>query len=202
MADPTVTRPWFGYYDSPEQTSPAYDPGESAPCLICGEPWTTDTVRTISIAGVTADRSWFYRIHRACDDAQTPEEAAAREALYVEWMVDGRDEGGVVAPPSTWIPEGRKPVTPEHPAAPSVPQIDGRCPHGFAWEGNCHFCHPEKWPPHGSLGKVEQGCRCDLCSLRACPICGAAGDPETALLPHPGCPDHGEQSDDTGRSPG
>lgn len=130
-----IQRPWFGYYDSPEQTAPAYDPGQSAPCLICGEPWTDDNVRTISIAGVTADRSWFYRVHRACDDAQTPEEAAAREALYVEWMVDGID----------------------------TPHDGGRCPHGFATEWNCQFCHPEKWPDHGTQAKYDQGCRCDEC---------------------------------------
>lgn len=42
----------YGYYDDPSQTTPKFDPDDKAPCLICGEKWTEDTVRTI---GVMAD---------------------------------------------------------------------------------------------------------------------------------------------------
>lgn len=78
---------WFGYYDSPEQTAPAYDPGDTAPCLICAEPWTSDTVRTVSLMVPGAERSWFYRVHRSCADDETPEAATDRESVYVAWMV-------------------------------------------------------------------------------------------------------------------
>jgi hypothetical protein len=40
---------------------------------------------------------------------------------------------------------------------------DEVCPHGLAWSGNCIACHPEKFPPHGSRAKYDQGCRCNDC---------------------------------------
>lgn len=37
------------------------------------------------------------------------------------------------------------------------------CEHGYVYRPGCHLCHPEKFPPHGTLAKYEQGCRCDEC---------------------------------------
>ena len=66
---------YFGYYDDPTQREPKYDPMQTAPCLICGESWTPDTVRTLtfvrwsSVEGKPASTiCYFYRIHRACHD--------------------------------------------------------------------------------------------------------------------------------------
>lgn len=66
---------YFGYYDNPVQKEPAYDPGQTAPCLICGGPWIPETVRTITFVRWDSDLgkpaghiAYFYRVHQACHD--------------------------------------------------------------------------------------------------------------------------------------
>lgn len=62
----------YGWFDDPWQTEPSYDPPHDAPCLFCGKPVAPDDVRTHSLmyAGpVYAKRSYFYRTHRTCADA-------------------------------------------------------------------------------------------------------------------------------------
>lgn len=49
---------------------PAYDPPHDAPCLMCGIPLSADDVRTHSVMAASgAERCYFYRTHRTCDDA-------------------------------------------------------------------------------------------------------------------------------------
>jgi hypothetical protein len=95
---------FFGFYARADQEEPTYDPGRSVPCLFCAKPWDADTVRTISmyvpaeiftrpdgevkVRHAESARSFFYRVHRACDDALTHEE----KSLY---------EGPILFPPST-----------------------------------------------------------------------------------------------------
>jgi hypothetical protein len=64
------------------------------------------------------------------------------------------------------------------------------CEHGFAYRPNCHLCHPEKFPPHGTLAKYEQGCRCDECSVIGDCICGEINARH--------CPVHNDQEADRG----
>lgn len=86
MVDTTKLRiGWYGFYDDPSQTVPVHDPGHSAPCLFCFEPWTSETVRTISLMPLTRTGSYFYRVHRACHE---------------QWMADHPGEG---EPPSEWL---------------------------------------------------------------------------------------------------
>jgi hypothetical protein len=61
-----------GYFTDPAQTEPAYDPPHEGPCLVCWQPLTSETVRTVSLMPQEGAKvSVFYRIHRDCGD--TPE---------------------------------------------------------------------------------------------------------------------------------
>lgn len=58
----------YGWFDE-AIGEPAYDPPHNAPCLYCGLPMTADDVRTHSVmAQYNAERSYFYRTHRTCDE--------------------------------------------------------------------------------------------------------------------------------------
>lgn len=70
----TVTKEDVGYYDT-TSGPPKYDPG-IRPCLLCGVPWTDEDVRTHSIRG-DDNKSLFWRAHRTCAVAATPEEITA-----------------------------------------------------------------------------------------------------------------------------
>ena len=63
---------FYGWYDDASQPkeSPTYDPPHDGPCLYCGKLITADDVRThaIMMLGGYANRSYFYRTHRVCDE--------------------------------------------------------------------------------------------------------------------------------------
>ncbi len=57
----------FGYYDSPGQAQPSFDPGVGCPCPFCLKRVTHDIpMMTISLAPIKLDRSYFYRAHKSC----------------------------------------------------------------------------------------------------------------------------------------
>jgi hypothetical protein len=58
---------YFGYFDSPEQTKPAFDPGIEIDCIICREKLSSPT-KTISLMREDRgdNRSYFYRVHAGC----------------------------------------------------------------------------------------------------------------------------------------
>lgn len=55
----------FGYFDSPTQIEPTYDPGLTVPCPICLLDLTMP-VTTISLMGVKDNKSYFFRAHKSC----------------------------------------------------------------------------------------------------------------------------------------
>lgn len=60
----------YGWFESAADQQPTYDPPHHAPCLYCGLPMTDDDVRTHSVMSrYGAERSYFYRTHRTCDEA-------------------------------------------------------------------------------------------------------------------------------------
>jgi len=66
----------YGWFDDADQTAPTYDPPRDAPCLFCGHAIESGDVRTHSLmhAGpVYAKRSYFYRTHRTCAEADQTE---------------------------------------------------------------------------------------------------------------------------------
>lgn len=63
---------FYGWFDDETQVNPTYDPPHDGPCLFCGVKIAADNVRTHSImyqGKVYAKRSYFYRTHRTCADA-------------------------------------------------------------------------------------------------------------------------------------
>jgi hypothetical protein len=76
---------YVGWFDSDDQAVPTFDPG-SVPCVICHQPWTPETVRTISLmwSDGSATQSLFYRMHRTCADALTD----AEQTLYDGAVLD------------------------------------------------------------------------------------------------------------------
>ena len=68
----------YGYFDNVNQTTPAYDPGLSVPCLICEKVLSVDDIRTVSLMIPNDGRSYFYRVHKSCHE---PLDEQARVAL-------------------------------------------------------------------------------------------------------------------------
>ena len=62
----TDTAPWIGYFESPYQQRPSFDPGMQAPCPVCREPLKGRPVKTTSLMGENDERSYFFRAHADC----------------------------------------------------------------------------------------------------------------------------------------
>ena len=65
---------FYGWFDDAAQGwdgKPSYDPPYDAPCPFCGKPINADNVRTHNLMYQEgyAKRSYFYRTHRTCADA-------------------------------------------------------------------------------------------------------------------------------------
>lgn len=73
----------FGYYDSPEATQPAHDPGLAAICLICGKKLELP-VKTISLMKEGDIRSYFYRTHKACYENANPADICLLESSLID----------------------------------------------------------------------------------------------------------------------
>ena len=72
-----MTNETYGWFDE-AIGEPAYDPPHDAPCLYCGTRLTADDVRTHSVmAQHGAERCYFYRTHRTCDEAATEDQQQA-----------------------------------------------------------------------------------------------------------------------------
>ena len=81
----------FGWFDSPEQTMPAHDPGQAAPCVICAWPVNKHSednpLVTISLAVQAKrfrDRSYFFRAHKNCWERQTKHEQTLIESSLID----------------------------------------------------------------------------------------------------------------------
>jgi hypothetical protein len=81
----------FGWFDSPEQTTPAHDPGSCAPCVICTWPVdkhsTNNPIVTISLAlydKKNRERSYFFRAHKNCWERQTQHEQGLIESSLID----------------------------------------------------------------------------------------------------------------------
>jgi hypothetical protein len=70
---------FYGWFDDATQQAPTYEPPRDAPCPYCGKPITPDDVRTHSLMMATgyANRSYFYRTHRTCDETANADTSKA-----------------------------------------------------------------------------------------------------------------------------
>jgi hypothetical protein len=81
----------FGWFESLEQTKPAHDPGQTAPCVICAWPVNKHSednpLVTISLAVQAKrfrDRSYFFRAHKNCWERQTEHEQSLIESSLID----------------------------------------------------------------------------------------------------------------------
>lgn len=81
-----MTNRIYGWFSSEDQTKPIHDPPHDAPCLFCGEAVFEADVRTISLmwADRADGRSYFYRVHRTCEERATPDEQNRLDG----WILD------------------------------------------------------------------------------------------------------------------
>lgn len=56
----------FGYFDNPGDKTPTHDPGP-IPCPVCDKAIAPADCVTVSFIPERGTRSYFYRIHRACN---------------------------------------------------------------------------------------------------------------------------------------
>jgi len=72
----------FGYFDDDSNT-PAYDPGFDMECPFCHKK-LSEPMRSPSLMVPGDSRSYFYRVHRECDDRATEEEKQAIDSIIVD----------------------------------------------------------------------------------------------------------------------
>jgi hypothetical protein len=72
----------FGFFDSPEQTTPAHDPGLETICPICAKK-LSPPYKTISLKKRGDKKSYFYRTHKGCYEGETPENILELESSLI-----------------------------------------------------------------------------------------------------------------------
>ena len=80
----------YGYYDDATQTDPTYDPGLGADCPVCHLSLTPPIV-TISLMVPGDSRSYFYRLHRYCQNTLTREQETDIDSVIVDAVVRSRE---------------------------------------------------------------------------------------------------------------
>ena len=73
----------YGYYGNPEQTEPVYEPGLEVDCPICHQQ-ISRPMWTISLMLIGDERSYFYRVHKACYDPLTSDEKGALDEILID----------------------------------------------------------------------------------------------------------------------
>lgn len=74
----------FGYFDDPDQTVPAFDPGLEVPCPICLCRIDRQPVKTISLMGTNGNRSYFFRAHKHCWNGASDEDKTKIEHSLID----------------------------------------------------------------------------------------------------------------------
>ena len=73
----------FGFFDDRYQTEPSQDPGFEVDCPVCHKRIEAPMV-TVSLMLVGDNRSYFYRMHKACSDSVSPELETEIDSLLMD----------------------------------------------------------------------------------------------------------------------
>lgn len=73
----------YGYFTSGEQTEPEYDPGLEVDCPVCHKQLSRPMVAP-SLMLVDDNRSYFYRVHKACYEMLTHEQVSELDGLIID----------------------------------------------------------------------------------------------------------------------
>lgn len=79
----TIRPDIFGYFNSPEDETPAHDPGTDTICPICVEK-LSEPLKTISLMKRHDARSYFYRTHKGCYEGLTSEDICNLESSLID----------------------------------------------------------------------------------------------------------------------
>ena len=77
----------FGYFDSPENKAPAFDPGLRVPCPFCLHLLDKSALKTISLMPVGGSRSYFYRAHKGCYEQASSDDILNLESSLIDTVV-------------------------------------------------------------------------------------------------------------------
>lgn len=80
----------YGYFSSPDQSEPEYDPGTHVDCPICHHPLSRAIV-TISLMAKGDSRSYFYRVHKVCYARLDEQQKTDLDSLIVDAIVAARN---------------------------------------------------------------------------------------------------------------
>lgn len=80
----------YGYFASPDQTAPTFDPGLSVRCPVCAVQ-LSGAIATISLMLDGDRRSYFYRTHVACYEQATANEIEAIESALIDAIASTRN---------------------------------------------------------------------------------------------------------------
>jgi hypothetical protein len=81
----------YGYFTDYQQTQPAFDPGLSVACPICGDALDENDVRTISLAVPKDVKSYFYRVHKSCHEPLSKEQRSKVDGLLIDAIYSARN---------------------------------------------------------------------------------------------------------------
>ena len=73
----------YGFFTSPHDNAPAYDPGIDVSCPIC-EGMLSPPIKTISVMAVGGDKSYFYRCHKWCYEPLSDAEKSALDGKIID----------------------------------------------------------------------------------------------------------------------
>jgi hypothetical protein len=82
----------FGFFDTPGEVVPTYDPGLGVPCPFCLKPLTGAPRKTISLMGPWSGKSYFYRAHLVCYSLASEQEVCEIESSLIDSAPEARAE--------------------------------------------------------------------------------------------------------------
>lgn len=85
-----------GYFDSAEQEEPTFDPGMDVPCPVChkilrGQPVVTPSLLLWDYDSTKGDRSYFYRVHKACYQGLSEQAITALDSIIIDAAAAGKN---------------------------------------------------------------------------------------------------------------
>jgi len=82
----------YGYFDSPEQTEPTFDPGLNVYCPVCYRKLTEmRPLMTISLLLEHDNRSYFYRVHKGCHDNLDQVQQSNLDGLIIDAVIASKN---------------------------------------------------------------------------------------------------------------
>lgn len=85
-----MTKTIYGYFDSPDNETPAYDPALDVECPVCAEKLSLP-VKTISLMLVGDNRSYFYRTHKTCYERLSSEEQTQLDSILIDAIANTKN---------------------------------------------------------------------------------------------------------------